>query len=165
MRILGIDPGPYAHGAVIYDTDAGKVSWASKDASALDIHLEILRHPIDYVLIERPAAMGTLGVGIIGHLLDTAWAAGELSESFRALEIPQQTMTRRQVLRSLGVMAGRGSADSRVRAACILDHQVPGGPSAIGKKSNPGPLYGVSSHAWQALGMVLAWIEENKRRT
>lgn len=165
MRILGIDPGPVTHGAVVYDTDALKVSWASKAATALEIHIECAQHPVEYVLIERPAAMGTLGVGIVGHLLDTAWAAGELAESFRAMEVPLQSMTRRQVLRSLGVMAGRGSADSRVRAACILDHQVPGGPSAIGKKANPGPLYGVSSHAWQALGLVLAWIEENKRRT
>ena len=28
--------------------------------------------------------------------------------------------------------------------------------TAIGKKYNPGPLYGVSSHAWQALGLACA---------
>jgi hypothetical protein len=72
-------------------------------------------------------------------------------------------MTRREVLRHLGVLSGKGSADSRVRAACIADHETPGGPPAVGRKASPGPLYGVTSHAWQALGLVLAWLEMNKQ--
>ena len=41
--------------------------------------------------------------------------------------------------------------------ACIELH---GGDktSAVGTKKNPGPLYGVSSHAWQALGVVCAHV-------
>ena len=69
-------------------------------------------------------------------------------------------MTRREVLRHLGVLSGKGAPDSRVRAACIADHEVPGGMPAVGRKGSPGPLYGVSSHAWQALGLVLAFLNK-----
>ena len=82
--------------------------------------------------------------------------------NFQLAGIPTQELTRRQVLRELGVMSGTGSADSRVRRACIADHQTPGGPPAVGRKASPGPLFGVSSHAWQALGAVLAWLESQR---
>jgi hypothetical protein len=91
-------------------------------------------------------------------MLDTAWAAGELAAMCRGLGYPVRTMTRREVLRGLGVLSGSGSSDARVRAACIADHGA-SKSAAVGRKANPGPLYGVSSHAWQALGLVLAWLE------
>lgn len=34
-----------------------------------------------------------------------------------------------------------------------------GGESAIGKKANPGPLYGFKSHAWAALGVAITALE------
>ncbi len=163
--ILGIDPGPQSHGAVIYNARLRRVEWSSKAADTGEIHVHLVnlrRQNLDlprYVIIERPAAMGTLGPGIVGHMLDTAYEAGKLHASLQEMGHWIETMTRREVLRSLGVLSGKGSSDSKVRAACIADHQVPGGPLAVGRKANPGPLYGVSSHAWQALGLVLAWLE------
>ncbi len=32
--------------------------------------------------------------------------------------------------------------------------------AAIGKKASPGPLYGVSSHAWQALAVAVVVAED-----
>jgi len=162
MIILGIDPGPETHGAVVYDTILRRVLWSSKAATTDTISWALVDQAPDDVVIERPAAMGALGVGIVGNMLDTAWAAGELAQMVREDAIDVHTMTRREVLRNLGVLSGKGSADSRVRAACIADHETPGGPPAVGRKAAPGPLYGVSSHAWQALGLVLAWLEINK---
>jgi len=160
--VLGIDPGPETHGAVLYDSDARRVLWSSKAAATEAISESLIDHAPDDVVIERPAAMGALGVGIVGHMLDTAWSAGELAQMVRADAIDVHTMTRREVLRNLGVLSGKGSSDSRVRAACIADHETPGGPPAVGRKATPGPLYGVSSHAWQALGLVLAWLERQR---
>jgi len=163
--ILGIDPGPVTHGAVLYDSKARRVVWSDKAATRLD--LVPLWH--DYsgltVLVERPAAMGALGIGIVGHMLDTAWEAGGLAYGGTVAGCTVHTMTRREVLRALGVLSGLGSSDSRVRAACIADHETPGGPPAVGRKATPGPLYGVSSHAWQALGLVLAWLETQQNNT
>ena len=161
MIVLGIDPGPETHGAVVYDTILRRVLWSSKAAPTWEVIAVAVEHNVGHTVIERPAAMGTIGSGIVGHMLDTAWEAGRLS-SMLSGQGDTQTMTRREVLRHLGVLSGRGSADSRVRAACIADHETPGGPPAVGRKAAPGPLYGVSSHAWQALGLVLAWLEMNK---
>ena len=192
MIVLGIDPGPETHGAVLYDSRARRVLWADKAATSADVvnwfhtHEAVHEccewermlgslHNIGHdaarmgwdrpftVVIERPAAMGAIGVGIVGHMLDTAWVAGGLSQLACGADCPTYTMTRREVLRNLGVLSGKGSADSRVRAACIADHETPGGPPAVGRKAAPGPLYGVTSHAWQALGLVLAWLEMNKQ--
>lgn len=165
MIVLGIDPGPETHGAVLYDSEARRVLWSSKAITSFDLLDYLVRKwaKPDAIVIERPAAMGALGVGIVGHMLDTAWEAGALwGVLWQIFKGDPQRMTRREVLRNLGVLSGKGSSDSRVRAACIADHETPGGPPAVGRKATPGPLYGVSSHAWQALGLVLAWLEKTK---
>lgn len=156
--IMGIDPGPEVHGVVIYDATARRVLWSRKASPTWEAIAVAVEHNVGRVVIERPAAMGTIGPGIVGHMLDTAWEAGRLSSMLTG-QGDVHTITRREVLRHLGVLSGTGSADSRVRRACIADHESPGGPPAVGRKATPGPLYGVSSHAWQALGAVLAWLE------
>ena len=76
--------------------------------------------------------------------------------------VPLVLLYRREVLRILGVTGGSG-ADSRVRGAMIERH---GGDRATaqGNKRAPGPLYGVSSHAWQALGLAVAVASLGLRR-
>ena len=144
MIVLGIDPGPQTHGAVVYDTDARRVLWSSKAATTAEVEVWLYAYegaaPLQFsealtVLIERPAAMGSIGVGIVGHMLDTAWVGGGLSYAAIVAGCGTHTMTRREVLRHLGVLSGKGSADSRVRAACIADHETPGGPPAGGRKA------------------------------
>ena len=159
MRVLGIDPGPTTHGAVLYDDVERRVVWSSKAATRTDLYELVDAYAPDLVVIERPAAMGAIGSGVVGHMLDTAWTAGRLVE-WLEIHATVHTMTRREVLRHLGVLSGKGAPDSRVRAACIADHEVPGGMPAVGRKGSPGPLYGVSSHAWQALGLVLAFLNK-----
>jgi hypothetical protein len=159
VRALGIDPGPTTHGAVLYDDVERRVVWSSKAATRTELFYLVDSDAPDLVVIERPAAMGAIGSGVVGHMLDTSWTAGRLAE-WLTNHAPVHTMTRREVLRHLGVLAGKGAADSRVRAACIADHETPGGKPAVGRKGSPGPLYGVSSHAWQALGLVLAFLNK-----
>ena len=65
---------------------------------------------------------------------------------------------RREVLRGLDV-TGKGNRDSLVRQRLI---EMFGGDrkTAQGTKKEPGPLYGVASHAWQALAVaVVAGME------
>ena len=161
MIVLGIDPGPETSGVVVYDSanDSAPLLYVNKAATETDIRglfSKWAEHA--HVVIEQPACMGPLGAGKVGHMLNTAWQAGRFSADAEAYVGANRvhTMTRREVLRGLGVLSGTGSPDSRVRAACIADH---GGDGAVGRKSAPGPLYGVTSHAWQALGLVLAWLE------
>lgn len=157
MLILGIDPGPRTSGLVLYSTDMtgpGVVVQAVKDAS-----FDTVRQFIDgladmddaCVVTERtqagpPSTQVVLTTEIVGRIMERCEAQG----------IEYDTYYRRDVLQALNC-ARVGNKDSLVRLACIELH---GGDktSAVGTKKNPGPLYGVSSHAWQALGVVCAHV-------
>jgi hypothetical protein len=55
------------------------------------------------------------------------------------------------------------ATDSAVRAV-LIDMWGPGKSIAIGKKKTPGPLFEVSGHAWQALGVaVTAEVKLNEQ--
>lgn len=161
MIVLGIDPGPMYSGWVLYDDTERRVLDVS--ARTLTEHVEhaVSRgwspiggtsgafQAVDAVVVERPSA----GRMSSGEVMRTAEAFGGLRAAARHAHVPMVWMYRRDVLATLGVSGG--GRDAKVRAVCIEEH---GGDArrARGSKAEPGPLYGVSSHAWQALGVVLA---------
>ena len=62
----------------------------------------------------------------------------------------------------------RGVKDKQVRRALIERFPATGGGSepSIGIKASPGPLYGVKTRCWAALGVAVAYAErlEEERR-
>ena len=79
MIVLGIDPGPKTSGVIVYDScnDAAPVLHVNKAATEADIRrLYSAWAEHAHVVIEKPACMGPLGAGKVGHMLDTAWQAG-----------------------------------------------------------------------------------------
>jgi len=154
--ILGIDPGPTHSGMVLYDPLAREVvnSWKAADEHAVQIHVRLMRQGvrtsrIREVVIEQVSAGPRMGAS----LLETQLFAGRVVGWCDIIGIPCDTYYRRDVIRALGCTAKKPSRDSQVRSTLIERH---GGSTAIGKKDSPGPLYGVASHAWQALGLVYA---------
>ena len=146
---IGIDPGPTNCGLVVYDTERGRVLEAYK-ALSVDDALSRLEHLVcSHVAIERVQSYGIAG----GSLLRTAEVCGRLQQ--RALDEGHSVTLhyRREVLRALDV-TGKGNRDSLGRHRLIEMH---GGTreAAVGTKKAPGPLYGVSSHAWQALAAAV----------
>jgi hypothetical protein len=165
--VLGIDPGPTHCGVVLYDTDEGRALDSAKDMP-IDSVLVVLRNPrglfrscvapIDLVTIERPQFSGQRNAS--AELLRTAEVVGRLQQ--RALDsgLTVSLLTRREVCRELHV-SGAGK-DGQVRTAMIEEH---GGSKevAVGTKKNPGKLYGVTSHAWQALGLAFVAAQLHSR--
>jgi hypothetical protein len=166
--VLGIDPGPTNCGAVLYNTEARRVLDAWKDLTVAECADAIESvgygkrrangldglHNIELVAIERVQSYGIAGAS----LLRTAEVGGMLHHCARSALIQVVWLYRREVLRGLDV-TGKGNRDSLVRQRLIEIH---GGDraSAVGTKARPGPLYGVSSHAWQALAVaVVAGME------
>jgi len=47
--------------------------------------------------------------------------------------------------------------DQNIRQALI--DRYGGKETAIGKKQNPGPLYGIKADEWQALGLAITFLE------
>ena len=158
MIILGIDPGPTHCGAVVYDS-TGRQVLASASAltvsEALAWAADLTQLPFlhDAVIIEQVMSTGQAG----NDLLRTAEVVGRLYQ--RADDCSTGgvvvLMPRREVCAALGI-AGKGK-DAQVREVMIEQH---GGTKAlaVGTKKAPGPLYGVSGHAWQALGLVRGWM-------
>jgi hypothetical protein len=48
--------------------------------------------------------------------------------------------------------------DAAVRAA-LIERFGPFKEDAIGKKSKPGPLFGIASHEWSALALAVTWFD------
>ena len=153
---LAIDPGPTACGAVLYDPAARRVLWSSKAASVSSLCRGIGTVVAPWgvsgvspslVLIERVQSYGIAGAS----LLLTSESVGRLWQACQASGVPHLLVPRRLVCTSLDVSGG--GEDAQVRRACIDRVGAPG------LKRAPGATYGVTSHAWQALGLAVAYHE------
>tara|TARA_R110000824_G_scaffold76756_4_gene194447 strand:+ start:2703 stop:3176 length:474 start_codon:yes stop_codon:yes gene_type:complete len=154
--ILGMDPGPTTCGAVLYDTNSKRVI-SSRKALTIDGAMRMIDFSsADLVAIERVQSYGIAG----SSLLRTAEVGGMLHYCARSEGLDVVWLYRREVLRGLDV-TGKGNRDALVRHRLIEIH---GGDraSAVGLKASPGPLFGVSSHAWAALAVaVVAGLEDD----
>ena len=158
--ILAIDPGPVTSGVVWYLRHTRTVMRSEPKMLNEDVRaaLRLLRGSPVLVAVERVRThgRGTPGGGAGGDVLRTA----EESADFRrtALESGHHVvwLSRRDVLGALGGLPSKGS-DAAVRRYCI-DVHASSDREALGTKAAPGPLYGVTSHAWQALGLALAVV-------
>ena len=149
MRIYAVDPGPTSSGVVLYSATSRKVLRSEKATPNEDVLRGILALRSSIVVaVERVQAQGIAG----NDLMRTCeWSARFAQAALDSGHI-MRWHYRREVCRHLHV-TGAGK-DAQVRARCIELH---GGDrrTAQGVKASPGPLYGVSGHAWQALGLAM----------
>jgi len=145
MHIIGIDPGPTTCGVVMYDTVTRTVEYAAPDVPVLDAVGLPRSMPLYVVACERVQSYGIAGAS----LLETAEVYGRIQQSALLYADRFVGIYRRDVLATLDV-TGKGNCDSLVRQALLQMH----GGSSASKKG--GPLYGVTSHAWQALAVAVA---------
>ena len=148
MIVLAIDPGPTTSGVVVYG--GARVLYASKNDTIADVYALIGRtwYHVDLVACERVQSYGIAGAS----LLRTAEVFGGIQRTAEVAGLPFDGIYRRDVCNALHV-TGK-SRDQQVRQRMIEMH---GGSKAeaVGTKRAPGPLYGVTSHAWQALGLAV----------
>jgi hypothetical protein len=151
MRCLAIDPGPTQSAFVLFDG----VRVIDHDLLTNQALLErlIAREfgGDPYVtVIERIEAMG-MSVG--ESVFETVHWAGRFAQASQ----PFDRVTRRAVkLHLCGTMRAK---DANISQA-LRDRF--GGASAVGRKSAPGPLYGISSHRWAALAVAITWMDQQR---
>lgn len=160
MIILAIDPGTRTSGVVLYDSDERRVLFSEKEMENLAVLDNLGRRTIwtgaehlryEQVGVERVQATGMGGNDV---MITCEWSARFLERAFVGCQRPPVWHHRREVLRHLDISGGKGNKDSKVRMRLIELH---GGTkqAAQGTKKAPGPLFGVASHSWQALGLAL----------
>lgn len=152
--LIGLDPGPETSGVVVYRAGGSPQVIESHAKLALPHVRTLLNQYPSFsttVVIERVSAGAISGKDI----LQTAEVVGRFAEFCELRRMAHHLLYRREVLAALGV-GGGASRDSLVRQAVLELH-----PEGTGTKKKPGPLYGVSSHAWQALGLCCAHALKN----
>ncbi|CAA2106073.1 hypothetical protein [Variovorax paradoxus] len=155
--ILAIDPGTTQSGWVIYGDgrvhDSGvmpnreMVTWlATREDSGVRLAIEMI---------------ASYGMAVGREVFETCVWIGRFKQAWHSPDTVQLVYRKDVKLHLCGTTKAK---DPNVRQALIdLFPAVGGGKTPqIGTKSQPGPLYGVSSHAWPALGVAVT-VGERER--
>lgn len=148
-RILALDPGP-AMTAWCELVD-GEPSRTDK-VSNLDLLTSIrsgLMGAADVFAVEMIASYG-MAVG--KEVFETCLWIGRFVEAYESKYAPALLIYRRDV--KLFLCESNRANDANIRAA-LIDRFGPGKDKAIGKKSCPGPLYGIKGDEWSALAVAV----------
>lgn len=147
--IFAIDPGTKQSGWVLLSS--GRVA----DAGVSDNHdlLRWVQHGqgADMLAIEMVASYG-MAVG--RDVFETVRWIGRFQQAWRdpeAVKLVYRMEVKQRLCKS------SQAKDANIRAALLDLFPATGGGKTpqIGTKGQPGPLYGISSHAWAALGVAV----------
>jgi hypothetical protein len=151
MRVFAIDPGTTHTGYAIMDGMEVKSFGIIKNYDLLTM-LEIVEFKPDVILVYEMVACYGMAVG--AEVFDTCVWIGRFIERFKGLSLP---VFRRDVKHHLCNSAK--AKDGNVRQAILDKYPATGGGATpqVGTKKQPGPLYGVNSHVWPAIGVGLTF--------
>lgn len=139
-QILAIDPGPTESGVVLFR--AGRVIAAGVHDNRT-VLATIAAADADILAIEMIASYG-MAVG--REVFETCVWVGRFQQAWRSPE-SARLVYRRDV--KLHLCGSAKAKDANIRAA-LIDLLGP-----AGTRKQPGPTYGVKSHAWAALGVAV----------
>ena len=143
MKILAIDPGTEESGwAMLWDGRLLASGIAANEAMLCQLRIAGYGDT-DTLAIERFEARG-MPVG--NESVETMLWTGRFIQAWRS---PASVILIKRSAVKSNLCGTQKAKDSNVRQA-VIDRLGP-----PGKKSKPGPTYGVTSHAWQALAVAL----------
>ncbi len=157
MRILAIDPGSERSAFLLYDCETSGV--IEHDISANDdLVYELSEHEewADLLVVEMIASYG-MPVG--AEVFDTCVWIGRFVQAWR-LRINSDRSPWARVYRKdvkMHLCGSMRAKDPNIRQALI--DRFGGKEKAIGKKANPGPLYGIKKDLWQALAVAVTFAD------
>lgn len=160
MKILAIDPGTTQSGWVLYDPEAHAVKRKGVDQNA-----DLLAKIEDWV---QDGATWTLAIEMIAsqgmavgaEVFETVVWIGMFMHAWGYEHVLR--VTRNQV--KVHVCGSAKAKDANVRQALIDLFPATGGGKTpqVGSTKQPGPLFGMNSHMWPALGVALTAHEKLK---
>jgi hypothetical protein len=155
--ILAIDPGTTESGYCIYDGERVRESGVLANA---DMLVRVQQWPAARLCIEMIASYG-MAVG--REIFETCVWIGRFQQAWRSPEVVELVYRRDVKLHLCGTTKAK---DPNVRQALLDMFPRTGGGATpqVGTKNKPGPLFGVSSHAWAALGVAVTAMAQNQRR-
>lgn len=156
--ILAIDPGTTQSGWVLYDGERVH----SSGVEGNDAMLQRVQHWQSEVTLAIEM-VASYGMPVGREVFETVVWIGRFQQAWHDPEAVQMVYRRDVKLHLCGTSKAK---DPNVRQAILdLFARTGGGATPqIGTKAQPGPLYGVSTHAWPALGVALLVHHQAKRQ-
>jgi hypothetical protein len=142
MRIIGIDPGTEKSAYVIWDGTAVHGNGIVPNEQIVEILETAKDSPT--VAVEH---MECHGMAVGKETFETAYWIGEFRLACKYMGHPWVIVMRSQ--EKMHLCQSPRAKDGNVRQA-LIDKIGP-----VGVKASQGPLYGISSHCWQALAVAV----------
>ncbi|WP_019652248.1 hypothetical protein [Variovorax atrisoli] len=160
MIILALDPGTTQTGFVRYDGARVAESGVMQNSDMLLFLQNDARLEAQHLAIEMIASYG-MAVG--REVFETCRWIGRFQQAWHSPDSVEFVYRREVKLHLCGTSKAK---DANVRQALIDLFPATGGGKTpqIGTKGQPGPLYGVSSHAWPALGVAMTVMHRERPR-
>ena len=152
MRILALDPGTEKTAFLVWD---GSVVHCGIENNE-DLRCMLVANHFGSADLMAYEMIASYGMSVGREVFETCVWIGRFIECTPLKPVP---VFRKDV--KLHLCGTPRAKDANVRQA-ILD-LFGGKQKAIGRKASPGPLYGVSSHIWSALGVAL-YAESNIKK-
>lgn len=149
MKILALDPGTSKTGWCLLDSGRPIAFGVLDNAAMLD---EIRNtYEADLMAVEMIASYG-MAVG--REVFETCVWIGRFLQTWRD-PAAVKLVYRKDV--KIFLCGTTKAKDANIRQALLDTYPATGGGATpqVGTKSQPGPLYGVSSHVWPALGVAV----------
>lgn len=156
MKILSLDPGSERTGWVVFNNGRYTI-----ERHGIYPNTELIRKldrtrpgafEFDYACIEYPKPRGQT---MYSQLVDTIAWIGRYAHALNERWAP---IDRKDV--KMFLCGNTRAKDTNIRAAIFAifeeQHNI---KDAKGKKDAKGPLYGITSHCWPALGVALTWAD------
>ena len=149
--VLAIDPGTSRSAWLRYDGSRPQ----GFGITANDVLVQALRTGglPDVVVIEE---IRSHGMSVGQETFDTARWTGRFEEA--AHRVPVTFVGRKEVV--VALCGSARASDSNVRTALI--DRFGGKAAAIGRKADPGPLYGIANDLWSALAIAVTYPIQSK---
>lgn len=144
--LLAIDPGTTHSGYVVMDADGVQLSGVAENGEMFEL---IAAHGSN-IAIEMIASYG-MAVG--REVFETCLWIGRFMQAAGPDRV--RLVYRKDV--KLHLCGSPRAKDANIRQALI--DRWGGKAEAVGNVKKPGPLYGVKSHAWAALGVAVTAME------
>jgi hypothetical protein len=146
--ILALDPGTEQTGWVLFDGERVYNSGVEKNAALLSWIRGVREETLAIEMI------ASYGMPVGREVFETCVWIGRFQQAWHEPEAVR-FIYRRDV--KLHLCGSAKAKDGNVRRALLdLFPRTGGGATPqIGTKAKPGPLYGVSTHAWPALGVAI----------
>lgn len=163
--LLCVDPGTYSSGIIILKSKNKEIIYYNKAINnetlidKINKNSEQEKYKFDYLIFEM---ISNYGMPMGDDTIQTILMIGRIIEAAGKKNCRKIL---RQTIKS-EICHNPKAEDSNVRQAIIDMYPRTGSGKVpqIGTKKFPGPLYGITSHAWSALAVGLAWISINKKK-